>query len=186
MNWQVPIIHPIRPGRQRRYNCGVEAMKSRQLLSLLFLLSIWLPVFGQVLPVKVDEFGPQTNDSLAVRVENFAYELSKNDSMGFAVVNGTPLMKHLIRRKIEGCLRWRLRPLDQVRFVDGDALDRLKVQFWEAPKGFRSPQFSRTTFDYHLPILAAPIELTSSRGTDEYCPIYFDVEWFSAFMNANP
>jgi hypothetical protein len=145
-----------------------------------------LALLAQEQAVQLDEFGPQTNDSLMARVEHFAVEISKRDSSGFAVVKGTPLMKHLIRRKIEGCLRWRGRPIDQFRFVWGDAIDHLEVQFWSAPKGFQSNQFSTTTFDYTLPPLTAPIELSSSQSTDEYCPNYFDIEWYSRFLGANP
>ena len=143
-------------------------------------------VFGQERPVQLDEFGPVTNDALMARVEYFANEILEKNSDGFAILRGPPLMKYLMRRKIEGCLRWRGRPIDQLKFVYGEDREDLRVYFWKVPKGSELAPYSDQTFDYRLPQLKAPVELSSSSATDEYCPIYFDIDWYSKFLVANP
>jgi len=181
-----PRNRPLKPRREWRYNCGVEAMKTKHGLTFVLTLMLTAVVFAQELPVLVDRFGRQTNDALMTRTDRFSDMLGTTDSAGFVIVKGSPLMKLLIQRKIEGCLRWRARPVDQFTFVFGENADQLEVEFWQSSKGFRSPQFSKTEPNYKLADLKKPIELNSAFSTNEYCPLNFDLEWYSQFMKANP
>jgi hypothetical protein len=145
-----------------------------------------LSVFGQE-PEKVDDFGRTSNDELSTRVKAFADRLAMTDDVsGFVKVNGPKWLQYRFIRKIEGCNRWWRRPEDLFKFILGQEQSELRVEFWSVPGNKNFVGFEQTVLDYRLPDFLIPIELTVHGGTDEYCPTYFDVEWFSKFMVANP
>jgi len=142
--------------------------------------------FGQE-PEKIDEFGQPSNDALSTRVKVFADQLAnKDDAFGFIRVNGPKWLQYRYLKKIEGCNRWWKRPVDLFKFTLGVEQDDLRIEFWSVPKSKKFNGFVPTVLDYRIPTLSEPVELTVSGGTDEYCPTYFDVEWFSKFVVANP
>lgn len=137
-------------------------------------------------PAQMDEFSFRTQDALMARVDHFAEQLSNTESTGYIKLNGPKWTQYRFLRKIEGCNRWRKRPIDTFKFILGPYQDELKIEFWRVPKGQEGKNFVPTVLDYRMPQLPAPIELSASRNTDEYCPTSSDVEWFSKFMVANP
>jgi len=159
-------------------------MRSIQHLLLIILL-VSATSFGQE-PDKLDEFGTPTNDELMTRVNHFAEQLTKTESVGLIKLNGPRWLQYRFIRKIEGCNHWWNRPADAFKFVLGVDGNGLRIEFWSSAKGRVPKNLMPTVLDYHLPQLQMPVELTVSTGTDEYCPIHFDIEWFSKFMTSNP
>ena len=153
---------------------------------LLTLTITGVVCVAQEQPTKVDQFGKASNDDLMAHVDWFQDQLLKSGSDGFVVLHGSTLSKYLNKRRIEGCNRWRRHPLDNFKFVFAPGQDDVSVEFWTVPKGFSSPKFTPTVLDYKRPNLKAPLELTHSMTTDEYCPTYFDLDWYADFLNANP
>jgi hypothetical protein len=153
----------------------------RHLLTLL-ILTICLT---QEQPAQVDQFGKIINDDLMARVDQFQEQLEKSGSVGFVILHGSTLSKYLNKRRIEGCNLWRRNPVDSFKFVFAPGQDDVSVEFWLVPKGFSAPKFTPTILDYKLPNLKQPLELTKSMATDEYCPTYFDLDWYADFLNAN-
>jgi len=153
---------------------------------LLILINNGAVCFAQEQPTQVDQFGKIINDDLMAHVDWFQDQLQKSGSIGFVVLHGSTLSKYLNKRRIEGCNRWRKYPVDSFKFVFAPEQDDVSVEFWTVPKGFSSPKFTPTTLDYRLPNLKAPLELTNSMSTDEFCPTYFDLDWYTSFLNANP
>jgi len=142
--------------------------------------------FAQEQPIQVDEFGKIGNDDLMAHVDYFQDQIQKSDYVGFIILHGSTLAKYLDKRRIEGCNRWRRYPVDSFKFVFAKDQSDTLVEFWKVPKGFSSPKFTPTVLDYKLDNLTKPIELTKSMATDEFCPTYFDLDWYAHFLNANP
>jgi hypothetical protein len=157
-------------------------------------MKIWLVIvllvagsaFAQDQPELVDKFGPQNNDQLMARVENFQTVLNKSpDSVGYVILRGTTWAKYRNNRRIQGCNRWRKLPIDTFKFVFADTQESPEVEFWKVPKDIKSAKFTESSPDYRLDF-DKPVELSASRSTDEYCPTYFDLDYYARFMKANP
>jgi hypothetical protein len=153
---------------------------------LLILLSAAAVLTAQKQPTQVDQFGKVSNDDLMAHVDEFQNQLQKSGSIGFVILHGGTLGKYLNKRRIEGCNIWRRYPADSFKFAFANSQEDTLVEFWMVPKGFSSPKFTPTIFDYKLAKLIKPLELTHSMTTDEFCPRYFDLDWYAHFLNANP
>ena len=76
--------------------------------------------------------------------------------------------------------------LISLHFVFGENADQLEVEFWRSSKDFRSPQFSKDGTVTNWPILRSRLSLIVPFRRTEYCPLNFDLEWYSQLMKANP
>ena len=154
----------------------------------------WLAIFVFVVGIgaqmdrwmTVDDFGQISNDSLMAHVDHFHDILDKrDDAVGLVVLYGPRLAQYLNQRRIEGCSRWRKRPTDRFTFVFGpednpsDLQGKFIIVTKEAKLAIEPP-------DYKLLNLSNPVELSKAFATDEYCPLYFDLEWYAHFLSANP
>ena len=154
---------------------------ARRVVVITIIVSCCLIVFPQM---KIDDFGRISNDELLARVENFQQMLSKNeDADALVVLYGTRMGQYLTQRRIEGCSMMRRYPLDRLKYVFGPIEHEPITKFYLAPKNAR---ITVDQPDYKLPDLQKPIELNNAFSTDEFCPLHFDLDWFSHFMNANP
>ncbi len=135
----------------------------------------------------VDDFGRVSNDTLMYKVESLHETLDKReDAFGLVILYGPRITQYLNQRRIEGCSRWRKRPAGRFRFIFGpdEKLPAdVQVKFCLVAK---DTNIKIEPPDYKLSGLKKPVELSASLTTDEYCPRYFDLEWYSHFMSANP
>ena len=136
-------------------------------------------VFAQERPVLVDRFGRQTN-ALMTRTDRFS-DSSAADSAGFVIVKES-IDEALIQRKMRaawgGVRDLLIRHLFLVKMPTS-----LKLSFGEVR---RFPVAAVLKRFYKLADLKKPIQLNSAFSTDEYCPLNFDLEWYSQLMKANP
>jgi hypothetical protein len=131
-----------------------------------------------------DEFGRITNDDLLARVDYFNSLLDKKpDTQGVVVLHGLPTHQHLMRRRIEGCNLMRHQRIDRYRFVFAPSDVDLDTRFYAVPI---TERLQAKLPDYGLPDLKDPIELNEAFSTGDFCPLHFDLDWFSRFLNANP
>lgn len=158
-------------------------------------MKILIPIFSLLLVISVfathadswfivDEFGKCTNDGLLARVDNFQKVLKEQKSKGLVILYGPTVTKYLNRRRIEGCNLMRRYSSDSLKFAfDPDGSRASSTQFYVIPKDYN---LKTDAPDYKLTDLSKAVELNSAFGTDEFCPLHFYVEWYSAFMTANP
>lgn len=134
----------------------------------------------------LDAFGRSTNDELMSRVDHFHAALDKrDDAVGLVMLYGPRIAQYLNQRRIEGCSRWRKQPLGRFRYVFApeEHPTQVQVKFYLVAK---EAKIEVAPPDYKLADLKNPIELNAAFALDEYCPRYFDLEWYSRFMIANP
>jgi len=169
-------------------------MKLRKSLLTLILLIFFQNICfaqNQTNSKIVDEFGKLSNDDLQGRVWQFTEILNQNKSYGTIVLFGEkkyPLATYINERRIQGCLSYLKVKTDRLSFIFTDDKDEVGGQFWESPNPEQKPSFSETPHDYRLSNLAKPylIYRFNESIADEFCPLYFDMEYYSRFLKANP
>jgi hypothetical protein len=165
---------------------GIGRISCQFLLLLIFSLSPALGSLGQTdKPEMLDSFGKISNDDLQFHVQIFQSELSRDGSTGLAILHGPGLAPYFNQRRIMGCslfLKW---PEDRIQFSFANDQNDTRVEFWKIPKGFRSPEFTPNAPDYRLRP-DKPVEMTVSMASDEFCPMYFKLDWYAKFLVANP
>ncbi len=166
-------------------------MKLRRFLFVfLILLVAFQFCFSQGKPkaVLIDKFGKIINDELQARIENFYSSTYDTNSKGYVIVHGTKddqLTKYTFERHIKGCFRWGKWSNENFIFVLGEDRIELEVELWKVPSGAGKPQYAETPRDYKLPKLTEPRKIYLLNIADEYCPLYFNVEFYSQFLKAN-
>ncbi len=155
-------------------------------IGIIVLLTAFVSSFAQNNPVQIDGFGRASNDELLARVDNLWNQL-RDGSHGVVILTSTKLANHRNKRRIEGCNLMRRYPQDSLIFIFKKEEKDYDVEFWKLPPGPNpDPRFAATPIDYTLPELSRPLELTNSLATDDFCPVHFDLDWYSEFMSANP
>jgi len=161
----------------------------KYLLSVAFVL-VSIPIcFGQTESKLVDEFGKMSNDPLQARVFYLMESLYKNNSRGLVALSapkGNSLARYINERRIEGCLLWMKYDTSYLSYVFAERNDDILVQLWEVPQNAPKPQFNLVAHDYKLTDLSKPVRLSMLNVSDEYCPLRFDMEFYSRFLKANP
>jgi len=76
-------------------------------------------------------------------------------------------------------------PLEKLSFRFADNKNEIRVEFWKIPQGYDSAEFRPNIPDYKLN-LTEPTELTVSMASDDFCPQYFELNWYAKFLIANP
>jgi len=160
-------------------------MKFRLAVILIIFYSLALQGQTPVKPERLDVFGKISNDDLQARVLYFQEELSKDESTGLAVLYGPPLLQYFNQRRITGCNRFMRISEENIRYKFVGGHDEVRVEFWKIPKGFNSPELVPNEPDYKLE-LVKPVEMTASMATDEFCPRFFEIDWYAKFLLANP
>jgi len=165
-------------------------MKSQKVfLVLIVLLAYFQICIGQEesKAVLIDTFSRGSNDDLLARIYNFFPFIDKN-SKGYIIIHGTkisPLSKYLYERKIKGCFQWVKYPVKNFDFVLAEDKDEFRVEFWKVPNGSDKPQFVEIIRDYKLSEMTEPYLIYQYSWFDEYCPLYFNLEFYSKFLKAN-
>src|SRR5215211_4012857 len=159
--------------------------------ALVISLSLFHAAFGQGLTESrlVDYFGKIINDDLQGRVVYFMNILNKNNSHGYIVLYGEnvhPLATYINERRIQGCLLLMKYSSDNLSFIFTNDKPEVGVQFWESPSGSRKPQFNEIPHDYKLTKLTKPHKIYMVNVDDDFCPLRFDMEFYSRFLNADP
>jgi hypothetical protein len=143
-------------------------------------------LYGQTVQPKMqDWFGRISNDDLQARVQTFQSELTIDGAAGLAVLHGPGLVPYFNQRRNIGCSRFLKWPEGMIQFRFANDQNGTRVEFWKIPKGFISTEFRPNVPDYRLN-LGKPIEMTVSMATDEFCPTYFELNWYAKFLVANP
>ncbi|CAN5327421.1 hypothetical protein BH10ACI1_BH10ACI1_21010 [soil metagenome] len=167
-------------------------MKLQRFISIFFILSISFQIcLGQTLPKSnlVFEFEKVINDELLAIVDSFMIILNKNNSNGYVVLYGTnknPTAKYINKRRIEGCFLSRKYSSKNISFVFIQDKDKVGGQFWEIPKDAVKPEFNEVPQDYKITNLSEPNLIYKVNNDNDYCPIHFDLQFYSLFLNANP
>ena len=136
----------------------------------------------------IDEFGSLDNDSLLARVYNLSVTLQNTNGKGFIIIYGeksNPLKKYLAERRLKGCYKWGGFSTENVEIALGEEVDDLKFQFWKIPNGAEKPVFIEINRSYDLSGLNKPQLIYKSTYSYEFCPLYFDLEFYSKFLKAN-
>jgi hypothetical protein len=136
-------------------------------------------------PQLVDRFGKLINDELQGRVMRFEDELAKDGSIGFVILKGPEVGRYFDQRRIIGCGIFTKLPTDKLLFKFSDVQAETSIEFWKVPKGYDSAEFADATPDYKLN-LTEPVEMTVSMDSDDFCPRYFELDWYAKFLIANP
>lgn len=168
-----------------------KAMKFHRLFfAFLISLAAFQFCFSQDKPkaVLIWKFGKVINDELLAVYDNFYSTVYDTNSKGYVIVYGTeddPLTKYTFESHIKGCFRWTKRSDENFVFVLGENRKEFEVEFWKVPNGADKPQYTETPRDYKLVGLTEPRMFYKLNIADEYCPLYFDMEFYSKFLNAN-
>lgn len=165
-------------------------MKLRKsFLFLLILLASFQIDFGQEKPILVDQFGRLSNDPLLARIDSFSQAvIAAENSKGYIINYGTEkdqLAKYINERRIRGCLRWMKYPEDKFIFALGADKNELRTELWKVASDKEKPLFDEIKRDYSLSKLIEPRLVYQSSWVDEYCPVSFDMEFYSRFLKAN-
>ncbi len=167
-------------------------MKLRKILLILIcLFAILQTSFGQEKPqaILIDKFGKIINDDLLARFDSFYFSIYDTNSKGYVIVHGTkddPLTKYTFERHIKGCFRMGKRSDENFIFALAEDRDKFEVEIWKVPNGAEKPQFIDMPRDYKLDELTKPRIVHKLNIADEYCPLFFDMEFYSKFLKANP
>jgi hypothetical protein len=155
---------------------------------LIIVVILCTVTYGQLSrPRLIAKFtGGVDNDTLAAYMDLFHSERIKTGTPGYVVLRGSNWAKLRNYRRVTGCLRWRNVSSQEVMYVFAETQPVTEVEFWLVPNGIGSENFHPSEPDYRLDDLNEPVEVSVSQATDEYCPIAFDLEYFSRFLKANP
>ncbi len=163
-------------------------MKLRRLFfAFLLLLAAFQFCFSQEKPKTelIWKFGKVINDELLALYDNFYSSVYNSNSKGYIIVYGTkddPLTKYIVERRIKGCFRWGERSDKNFVFVLSKEREEFEVEFWKVPNGADKLQYTETPRDYKLVGLTEPRMIYKLNIADEYCPLYFDIEFYSKFL----
>ena len=165
-------------------------MKQAFLLVIIFTVLL-VPCFAQEQSkaILVERFGGLTNDPLQATIYNFIEDITKTNSKGFIIVYGTKksqLSKYLYERKIRGCFQWGNYSDNNFSFALGEDKNDFTIELWKVPVGAEKPRFEEAKRDYNLSQITQPHLIYQYSLSDEYCPLYFDMKFYSRFLNANP
>lgn len=168
-----------------------KLMKLRRFFfaSLLSLAAVQF-CFSQEKPKAelVCKFGAVINDTPQALFDNFHSSVHNTNSKGYVIVHGTkdePLTNYIVERRIKGCFRWSKRSDVDFVFLLGENREEFEVEFWKVPHGADKPAYIEKPRDYKLVGLIEPIKVHMLSIDEEYCPLYFDMKFYSQFLKAN-
>lgn len=177
----------------RLFYSSREFMKLHQLfLTFLLLFAAFQFCLSQEKPKAVldDKFGAIINDDLLARIDGFFQNITADkNSKGYIIVHGTKnnsLLKYTFERHIKGCFRWANFPENNFTFVLAEDRDKFEVELWKVPNGAEKPQFIETPRDYKILELTKPRYVYKLNIDDSYCPLFFNMEFYSNLLKANP
>jgi hypothetical protein len=161
-------------------------------ISIAILLCITTVVNSQTqdkrLPVQVDMFGTFSCDDLLARIAAFQIRLSENPgATGYVVINPeeNSYKKALsIKQSIEEAWVWNKFDLNRLKFVRGEDLDRLTINFWLVIPGADEPQFISANWPDGLENTTAPY-IYRTEFADVICPTFWPKPYVD-FIKANP
>jgi hypothetical protein len=166
-------------------------MKLHQLFfTFLLLLAAFQFCFSQEAPKAVlfDKFGRVGNDELQAHIDPFYSSVRDTNSKGYIIVYGTKddqLTKYIFERHIKGCFRYRKLPDEIFIFALGEDRNKFETELWQVPDGAEKPLFTETPRDYKISKLTEPRMISILSSDDDYCPLGFDMEFYSKFLKAN-
>ncbi len=161
------------------------------IFTILILLLTFQFCFGQEKPKAelIDKFSYESNDPLQARIFNLISAVKKSNSKGYIIIHSSTkdsLDKYLYERRIKNCFRWAKLPDKNFVIVLGEDRNDFEVELWKVPNGADKPQFTETRKDYVVTSLSKPKLIHKLQWNEEYCPLYFDLQFYSKFLKVNP
>lgn len=168
-------------------------MKLHKIIFTHLLLITTLQIcFGQEKPKAelITGFnGRISNDSLLTMADLFQTVLSESDSIGYIIlydVEDNPFYKYLYRRRIKSCFDRRGYTNENNVFLFGKNKNELQIEFWKVPKHSEILKLNTISQDYKISDFKKPHLIYDDNWEEDYCPLNFDLKFYSEFLKANP
>jgi hypothetical protein len=160
-------------------------------LVFAFLFTCLPAGFGQnqTERTSMDDFEEVTGDKLQERIEKFVKALTQNNSRGLIVLyapKGRSILRYLFEGRLKGCFKMWKYDDSKISYIFADGRDDIFIQFWEIPPNTAPPEVNEIPRDYKLSDLSKPVMLDNLYKETPYCPLAFDMNFYSRFLNANP
>jgi hypothetical protein len=139
----------------------------------------------------MEDFERLISADIPVRTRNFGNILTQNKSRGLVVLyapKGSSILRYLYEGRVKGCFKkWNYDDSNITYvFAEDDEKDDIFMQFWELPPSAKPPDYKEFPRDYKLSDLSKPVLIDNLYKKGDHCPLYFDMKFYSQFLNANP
>jgi len=163
----------------------------RFFLVFAFLFTCLLTCFGQNQTERplTDDFEEVTGDKLQERIDKFVKALSQNNSRGLIVLyapKGSSILRYIFEGRVKGCFKMWKYDDSKISYIFADDRGDVFMQFWEIPPNTPPPEFNEVPHDYKLADLSKPVMIDNLYKKVDYCPLAFDMKFYSRFLKANP